>query len=304
MTIRTILCPIDFASPSERAFEYAVTLAGNLDAALQLVHVNWPVPVMMTHPAALGGVPAGGADLERQRENTARDLLQQMETRARGAGVRVTSTVQSGDIHKELYSEITETKPDLVVMGTHARQGFDRWLYGSVTEKTIRHCPVSILAVPESWDSVSPVPPGIGRILVATDSVQGIERMLDATGPMHGDAEIEILHVVGEPPEARDALVGLTAVLDRIAESLDIAPRDRICPQVEVGVPDDCILAVAARSRPDLIVMNPHGRGFWTRLLRRSTTEGVLRETPCPVMTVPDGPTEYEPGESRVPSGD
>ncbi len=298
MTIRTILCPVDFSSTSERAFEYAVTLAGNLDAALRLVHVNSPVPVMMTHPVALTGAPTNGGDLERRRENTARALLDQMETRARGAGVQVTSTVHTGDVDRELYSEITETKPDLAVMGTHARQGFDRWLYGSVTEKTIRHCPVSILAIPESQDTVGPVPPGIGRILMATDSVRGIERMLDATGPLHADAEIEVLHVIGEPAESRDALVGLSTVLDRIASRRGMQ-RDRFVPQIEVGAPDDRILTAAARSRPDLIVVNPHDRGAFARLLSRSTTVGIVREAPCPVMTVPDQALGESPGLSR-----
>jgi nucleotide-binding universal stress UspA family protein len=243
---------------------------------------------MMTHPAAMATVPDG--DIERQRRDASKDLLQQMETRARGAGVEVSAAVLSGDIYKELFSHITTTAPDLVVMGTHARHGFDRWLYGSMTEKTIRHCPVPILVIPDATDAAFPVPPAIGRILVATDSVGDLERTLDRISMMHEGTEIHILHVVSKPEDAKDALVGLSSVIDVLADRPHLKlNRKHVVPEVEVGAPDDRILSVAGRSNPDLIVVNPHDRSWLARLFGATTVEPVVREAPCPVMTVPDG---------------
>jgi nucleotide-binding universal stress UspA family protein len=37
---------------------------------------------------------------------------------------------------------------DLIVMGTHQRQGLSHWLFGSITEDTVNHAQIPVLAVP------------------------------------------------------------------------------------------------------------------------------------------------------------
>ena len=56
---------------------------------------------------------------------------------------------------------------------------------------------------------------------------------------------------------------------------------------VDVGRPADQILARAVRSRTDLIVIGTHGAGGFTHLVLGSVAEKVLRQAPCPVLTVP-----------------
>jgi nucleotide-binding universal stress UspA family protein len=58
---------------------------------------------------------------------------------------------------------------------------------------------------------------------------------------------------------------------------------------VDVGRPVEQILARAARHKIDLIVLGTHGAGGFTRLVLGSVAEKVLRQAPCPVMTVPPG---------------
>jgi nucleotide-binding universal stress UspA family protein len=53
-----------------------------------------------------------------------------------------------------------------------------------------------------------------------------------------------------------------------------------------VGIPEDAILKIAKESRPDLIAMGTHGRTGWDRLQLGSTAETILRQAPCPVLTV------------------
>ena len=47
------------------------------------------------------------------------------------------------------------------------------------------------------------------------------------------------------------------------------------------------IIDQAVSKKADLIVMGTHGRRGFKRLLLGSVTEAVLREAPCPVLTVP-----------------
>jgi nucleotide-binding universal stress UspA family protein len=46
------------------------------------------------------------------------------------------------------------------------------------------------------------------------------------------------------------------------------------------------IVQVARETGADLLVMGTHGRGGLMRVLLGSVAEGVLREAPCPVMTI------------------
>jgi nucleotide-binding universal stress UspA family protein len=64
------------------------------------------------------------------------------------------------------------------------------------------------------------------------------------------------------------------------------------------GVPGDSIVASAKEQGCDLIVMGTHGRRGWSRLRFGSVAEAVLREAPCPVLTVKS--PKFEPGHRRV----
>jgi universal stress protein A len=65
-----------------------------------------------------------------------------------------------------------------------------------------------------------------------------------------------------------------------------------------VGDPVTDILAVAADTKVDLIVMASHGRTGLSRLLMGSIAEGVMRQSPCPVLIVKQ-PSESPERESH-----
>lgn len=82
--------------------------------------------------------------------------------------------------------------------------------------------------------------------------------------------------------------------LERALEDLQRFARGAGCAAgtsfaVDVGRPVEQILARAARHRMDLIVIGTHGLSGFTRLTLGSVAEKVLRQAPCPVMTVPPG---------------
>src|SRR6185295_14135634 len=58
--------------------------------------------------------------------------------------------------------------------------------------------------------------------------------------------------------------------------------------RVLCGAPPEMIIAAAAESGADLIVMSTHGRSGLMRLLYGSVTEAVLRGSPVPVLVVPN----------------
>jgi nucleotide-binding universal stress UspA family protein len=56
--------------------------------------------------------------------------------------------------------------------------------------------------------------------------------------------------------------------------------------RLDEGPPAEVICRIATELRVDLIVMPTHGRTGLRRLLMGSVTEEVLRQSPCPVLTV------------------
>ena len=69
------------------------------------------------------------------------------------------------------------------------------------------------------------------------------------------------------------------------ADAVDGSPAASLL--AESGDESTTIVDQAVANRADLIVMGTHGRRGFKRLLLGSVTESVLREAPCPVLTVP-----------------
>jgi nucleotide-binding universal stress UspA family protein len=144
--------------------------------------------------------------------------------------------------------------------------------------------------------------PRIERILVPLDHSPGGDAILDyACAVARGtNASITLLHVHDPPNEMIGMVPGATvegetiaehaagvALLDRAVELLrghGITPLDRIVERA--ASPSDAIVSHARRGAYDLVVMGTHGRKGLSRLVIGSVAEHVLRDAPCPVLTV------------------
>ena len=71
----------------------------------------------------------------------------------------------------------------------------------------------------------------------------------------------------------------------------------RVDVRVDEGDPARRIVKQARASAADLVVMGTHGLSGFERLMLGSVTERVLRQAPCPVLTVPPAPET----DARVP---
>jgi nucleotide-binding universal stress UspA family protein len=67
---------------------------------------------------------------------------------AAGSPFAVVPRTVSGYVEDEILLRIGEWKPDLVVLGTHGRSGFELFLLGSVAARVIRDGGANVLAVP------------------------------------------------------------------------------------------------------------------------------------------------------------
>ena len=137
-----------------------------------------------------------------------------------------------------------------------------------------------------------------GTILLATDFSKPARRAFTYALRLSTvlQTRLILLHVVKAPPgfetwspSARRSLGPLkTKALLELGRMVRTAEDDGVRTQYKlvVGIPEDSILKIAKESRPDVIAMGTHGRTGWDRLQLGSTAEAILRQAPCPVLTV------------------
>jgi nucleotide-binding universal stress UspA family protein len=56
--------------------------------------------------------------------------------------------VTRGKAYKEILRAAVERQTDLIVVGVHGRNAFDRLVFGSTTEHIVRRATCPVLAVP------------------------------------------------------------------------------------------------------------------------------------------------------------
>ncbi len=135
---RVILVPIDFEEASIEALGQARNLAETLGFEVVLLHV-YAVPA----PFYSGIAPMTGPVLSEEIRLAATETLERFA--AEHGNLR--SILRCGDPTTETLAIIEEVKPEMVVMGTHGREGLAHLLLGSVAENIIRKSPVPVLTL-------------------------------------------------------------------------------------------------------------------------------------------------------------
>ena len=85
-------------------------------------------------------------------EESAAKYLQQFVDNAESAGLTAQAKVRVGNPSIQIVNEAAETEGSIIVMATHGSGGLKRWVFGSVTDKTIRAAHRPVLVIPPSAD--------------------------------------------------------------------------------------------------------------------------------------------------------
>ena len=149
--ISKILVPLDFSDCSDAALEYAVFLAGELGASIDLLHA-WHPPYDAS--PFLGQLAIADPRDGRHKtladfvEEQAREALERVLARLGERGVGVAKSLLVGGSPKRAIVEAAVAGDyHLVIMGTHGRTGLAHVLMGSVAEWVLRHSSVPVLTV-------------------------------------------------------------------------------------------------------------------------------------------------------------
>jgi nucleotide-binding universal stress UspA family protein len=288
MKLNRILCPVDLSPLSRRALETAAVLARTFDSVVDVLEV--------IDASVLPGVASTSqvaVDLSAYQQEF--DAFLEATV---ASDVKIATQVVEGRAPAAIVEAAAGLQTDLIVIGTHGRHGFDRFVLGSVTERVLRKAPCRVLAVPPLPAGLSPAWPPTGSILCPIDFSPSSLQALDeaAAWATKFGSELTAVHVL-EWPFGDWHQDGLPLPIEELGRSLEDQARQRLreviassniqaTDLVIVGKPARALVDLAGGRPPDLIVMGATGRGAAGLALLGSTAERVIRQSPCPVLTL------------------
>ena len=289
---KKILCATDFSEHSNRTIPYGVAIAREFDAALYVCHVIDLSALTLYGEFQIDPVGQQGRIQEEAEEQLAR--MPGLE------GIPWEPLIGMGQPAAEIARIVEEKGVDLVIASTRGHSGLKRLILGSVTQRLMRTLPCPLLAVQDPEEGfIARTAPGIRlkKILVgcdfSADSTLGLQYGLSLAQEF--EADLHLVHVM-EPPVYPDFLTPAEQSqdmvrIDLVKEKLDaLVPREarNWCnPKTAVlrGQAYEEIVAYAMTQNMDMIVMGTRGYGAVKTLFMGSTTDRVVRRSPCPVFS-------------------
>ena len=293
MLVQLILCPIDFSPFSVLAYRHARSLAEHYRARLVALHVV----ELWRYPSAGFAASAQLYDeFCRAVDENGMQQLREFVKQHSHSEIQPELLVHQGMAADSILLWAQAQKPDVIVMGTHGRRGYDRLMLGSVTDRVMRRATCPVLAVSRPQIELVAADEGrekvhrLTRVLFCTDFSENSERALDyaISATAEYAAELTLLHVLDHVPsgtEGEEAIAAGTARLEKLIPSEE-RKRLKIKTAVRTGKPYSQIIQLAEEAHSDIVIMGVRGRGAVDLAVFGSTTYRVMQLGPCPVLAV------------------
>jgi nucleotide-binding universal stress UspA family protein len=261
------------------------------------------VHVVPDAQALVEGIAAAGAYLETTVER-AREELARLARVPVGKGVTVRTQVLVGDTAFAVEEHAKQRGARFLVMGASERPSLERWMLGSVAERTVRRARRPVVIVPPTvaqaaWPSDRP-----GRVVVALEGNEA-DDLLNVLSEVRRGApcDVTVLHLYWPPEEyARLGLRGPRNLLEPDPDVVrDLEPRLRALTsslagggeitfriQPAWGEPASNIAMAVEQESFDLLVVGAHQRHGLARILQPPVAAHLLRQAMrMPIVCVP-----------------
>ncbi len=303
IALDNILFATDFSDASNAALSYATAISRYYQSELYVIHALEPADFVM--PSEAVGPFTNESWYEAAREDAQAKLAHLIP---RMKGVPYHLYVREGALWDVLAETIRDRKIDLLVVGTHGREGLGKLLLGSKAEEVVRQaaCPVLTVSAKVSAPAKSSEFQALGKDLFPTEiSLQHIVYATDfapqstlaasyaVSLAQEFQARLTLLYVLEDSVE----ISRRPATIEHAIESLEkLMPSEAALwcspqPVVKFGKAADQILQRASEDEADLIVLGvrpAHGLlGPAAAHLPWATAHKVIAQAHCPVLTVP-----------------
>jgi nucleotide-binding universal stress UspA family protein len=296
INIKKILCTTDLSELSNISLSAGVALAKEFNAKLYVCHI-----IDLTVQAAYGDVVLAPLELQHQTTEYAFDHI---STFIGDQDIDWEPLVTTGHPSDEIARLVSENHIDLAVVATHGRSGIKRLVLGSVTERLMRilPCPLLIVRSLENDDTaIQQFTLKIKKILVGCDFSPYSELAFQygLSLAQEFESEVHLVHVI-ETPAYKGMMkhsVGQGEEFEKILHAQVQEKLSKMIPKESFawckpkiilldGHPNEEIIKHALLNHIDLIVLGIRGRNLIEALFTGSTTDRVLRQSPCPVLSV------------------
>jgi nucleotide-binding universal stress UspA family protein len=290
MLMNKILLPVDLPNIQLRVVHQAAFLARHFHSEIILLHVVTP----LSYPAGV---------LESGHELMARDLQAEVIKRAQTDldqslqseldAIAVKRLLLKGDPARAITQTARDQNVDMIVMSTHGRGAFYRFLLGSVAAKVLHDsdCPVWTDTQPEEAPKREFT---IRNVLCAVDLSHHSRNTVSRAAQLAAEfgARLTLVHVTASVeiygpggshvlPEWKEALVGYAAT--EIAKlQQDVGTKAKVI--IDSGDVHALLNRAAEQAKSDLLVighspvrghLGDNGNGY-----------GIIRESHIPVLSV------------------
>jgi nucleotide-binding universal stress UspA family protein len=305
--IRSILVPLDGSTFGEQALPLAMTMAKQLNASLNLIHVHSLLD------ATYAELQVFDNTLDQELRNKEREYLHEIQKKVQDRlSVPVTIRNVDGDIAMAVREQAESLMASWVVMTTHARGPMGRFWLGSVADELARSLPMSLVLVHPgegAADLTKETP--LQHVLIPLDGTPLAEQILEPalTLGLACKADFTLLRVVTPvypmTLPAEPAIFGSVATdviervekihadlkheantyLEKVANRLrQLHPGIQIRTHIVIEEQPGVAILDHAKAPIDMVAIESHGRGGLSRLLLGSTADKVIRGSKVPVL--------------------
>lgn len=280
LSIRTVLCSVDFSAATARQVDLAIEICQAFGAQLILHHNH----VEMSVGSGVGWMwEPGNGKSALTAEQKLRDLVARVP-----AGTLAEMRLTSGSIADAVLAIGHAIDADLVVLST---RGTPNDGDGSVTERVLQSATLPIFAMHQELDDqrtprFASTATDRQPLLVPTDLTPASRPAVDVAFDLarRFAFDVHMLHVLPRGTTDGEA----AAHARRSMEAL--APPDLPQPlhaHIDTGIPARAIALAAERISAACIVMGEHARTPMRHWFRPDTALGILHPAPCPIWYVP-----------------
>ncbi len=274
--IKNILVPLDGSEHSKAALDYATWIAEKFDGTLCGQHIIDTVSLEGTFfhdiSGSLGFEPYldFSSKMREILDERGKIILEDFTSRCEKKGVRFSTCLDMGLIANEICERAKVA--DLVVIGHRGvNEEFSTGLLGSTTETITRKCPRPIFVSTKQFTTVE-------KPLLAYDGSQRASSAMESAAEFCSMLKLPltVLTIGKEESVTRANLQQAKNYLSSYTINVNYESGR--------GHPEQKIIEQLVNLRHDLLFIGAYGHRRIIEMVLGSTTEYVLRNSPCPVF--------------------
>jgi nucleotide-binding universal stress UspA family protein len=276
VNFKRILFPVEFTPQCQIAASYVAAYASQFNSEIHLLHVE-PLPIepFVWEPQT-----------DRLTEMLNQFLVDEF------AGLKVERYVATGDAAQEIVDYVKTGKADLIMMPTHGRGPFRRFVLGSVTAKVLHDTPCPVWTSAHLDVERPPTPPYLTNVLCAVDlDDTGVHTLRYAANfARQTGAKLTVAHAVPAVETVPEAYMETELRADLIESA-----RERLV-QMQAVAESQAVVCVGAGNiaqfvshaaqahNAGLVIIGRGGNSMLGRL--RTHDYAIIRQCECPVLSL------------------